>query len=761
MKEAIDAAKLASSFANSTGCNVFLTGKAGTGKTTFMRELIATTHKKAVVAAPTGIAAINAGGVTLHSLFHLPFGTIVPSIDGVNVNNLSENVTTHQGLLSKLTMNSAKMALLREMELLVIDEVSMLRADILDAIDVVLRHVRRNKSRPFGGVQVLFIGDLLQLPPVVKNQEWDLLKWHYNSMFFFDANVLKDKPLIYLELEEIYRQSDEEFIELLENFRIGKVSSESLSILQSKYKPNIDPTTKEGWIYLTTHNHKADRINARALEKLPRRKHSFSARIDGTFNEHQYPVEFTLELKEGAQVMFIKNDYSGNRLYFNGKIGIIDSIDDDSILVSFPDGSEPATIEPYTWENKKYSLDTETNEISEKVEGTFTHLPIKLAWAITIHKSQGLTFEKAIIDFADAFAAGQAYVALSRLTSLDGLLLASPVPSRTFDADGSIISFSENKKSAEELKRELEIGTLLFAQDEVEKTFLVKPLSGLFHSIIISIKEGKGKSKKVEHIPWLEQQKNEIEAIDEVGQKFINQLKSNRAFESKEKLKYLSERLGKAQDYFVPALQKVSEGILNHAKEVSEESGNKKYVGELEAVEAAIRSKVKAIFKLSKLIESITENSILDKQTARNPEQDQLGQAIRQDFAEFTGTKSRRKKDKPKKEREPMIPSRDITLELLKSGMAIDEIAIERGFAKSTIEGHLAWFVEQGLLDASQLVEPKKMEMIFEALKVVQSSNLGDIMAVLGDEVTYSDLRFVLAQYGGKIFNEKTALKTK
>ncbi len=750
MKEAIDAAKLAGSFVNSTGCHIFLTGKAGTGKTTFMRELIATTHKKAVVAAPTGIAAINAGGVTLHSLFHLPFGTIVPSLDGVNVNNLSENVTTHQGLLSKQTMNSAKRALLREMELLVIDEVSMLRADILDGIDFVMRHVRRNKSRPFGGVQVLFIGDLLQLPPVVKNQEWELLKWHYNSMFFFDANVLKDKPLVYLELEEIYRQSDEEFIELLENFRTGKVSSQALSILQSKYKPNIDPTSKEGWIYLTTHNHKADRINARALEKLPGRKHSFNARIDGTFNEHQYPVEFTLELKEGAQVMFIKNDYSGNRLYFNGKIGIVDSIDDDSILVSFPDGSEPATVEPYTWENKKFSLDTETNEISEKVEGTFTHLPIKLAWAITIHKSQGLTFEKAIIDFADAFAAGQAYVALSRLRSLDGLLLVSPLPSRSFDVDASVSSFSENKKSGEELSQELEKETLAFAQDEVEKIFNFKTLSSQYQAIIYQIIHGKGKSKKFDYIPWLKEQQQAIEGVDEVARKFIDQLHRYHAFDSKEKLTFLAERLGRGQDYFMPVLQKASENILNHAKVVSEEGVNKKYLSELEAIESAVRSKLKAIYKLSKLIESIIENSNLDKQKARYPELYQLGQSIIRDFAQFTENRRKGKKEKPKKEKEPKILSRDETLELFKSGKSIDEIAVERNLAISTIESHLSYFVRRGLLDVNQLVDPEKIEMILEAAKTLKTNSLGAIMAVLGSEFTYGDLRFVLAQYQNK-----------
>ncbi len=421
-------ALLASKFINSTNCPVFLTGKAGTGKTTFLKEVVGTSHKNVMVAAPTGVAAINAGGVTLHSLFQLPFGSFVPVNNPPGEYEITFELNTPKSLLRGHQMNSQRRKLLQELELLIIDEVSMLRADLLDAIDTVLRHIRRQKNLPFGGVQMLFIGDLLQLPPVIREDEARFLSRYYPSLYFFDAKALQYEKLLHIELEKIYRQTDEKFISILNRIRENNLLESDLAFLNEHYHPLFKPAFDDGYIYLTTHNRRADEMNSNALKMLKGKLFSFDARVEDDFTDNLFPVEFTLQLKQDAQVMFIKNDYSGEQLYFNGKIGFVSVISDDEIVVSFKDGSPDATVERYTWENKRFFLNNETGEIEEKIIGKFIHYPIKLAWAITIHKSQGLTFKKAIIDVAGAFAPGQIYVALSRLESLDGLLLSSPLP---------------------------------------------------------------------------------------------------------------------------------------------------------------------------------------------------------------------------------------------------------------------------------------------------------------------------------------------
>ena len=421
-------AAIASKLINQTNRHLFLTGKAGTGKTTFLKYISEYTHKNSIVAAPTGIAAINAGGVTLHSLFHLPFGSFIPSNDRIKEYNITTQINTPQSLIKDLKMNSSKRKMLKELELLIIDEVSMVRADLLDAIDTVLRYIKRQKNRSFGGVQLLLIGDLLQLPPVVKEGEWNYLNPYYPGIYFFNAKALQQNKPLHIELNKIYRQSDKIFISLLNNLRDNSLTKEDIELLNKHYKPSFKPKRDDGYIFLTTHNRKADEINRQSLKDLPGKIFIYDAEIDGDFNEYLFPVEFKLELKKGAQVMFIKNDYSGEQRYFNGKIGLISYLSSDRIEVSFNDGTPPAAVEHYIWENKKFSLNKGTNEIEENIKGTFSHYPIKLAWAITVHKSQGLTFKKAIIDVSRAFAPGQIYVALSRLVSLDGLVLTGPVP---------------------------------------------------------------------------------------------------------------------------------------------------------------------------------------------------------------------------------------------------------------------------------------------------------------------------------------------
>nr|MDQ3048002.1 AAA family ATPase [Bacteroidota bacterium] len=405
-----DPATYVSRFINQTNKNVFLTGKAGTGKTTLLRNIVSTTYKKCLIAAPTGIAAINAGGVTIHSLFQLPFGGFIPVKETQTLHN-NTKLNDPVSLIRHLQMHDNKRKLLRELELLIIDEVSMLRADLLDAIDLVLRHVRRN-NLPFGGVQMLFIGDMLQLPPVVKDDEWQVLRPYYNSAYFFDAVVLQKNKPVYIELDKIFRQADQRFVDLLNHLRNNELTRSDFDLLNTFYKPGYKHDPSDGYITLTTHNYKAIELNRRFLDKLQGTSRFFDAQVQDDFNENAFPLERKLELKIGAQVMFVKNDPSGNQKFFNGKIGFVASLTDD-IEVKFNDGSPSVIVSRYEWKNVKYKINEKSKEIEENIAGTFSHYPIKLAWAITVHKSQGLTFDKAIIDIGDAFAPGQVYVALS------------------------------------------------------------------------------------------------------------------------------------------------------------------------------------------------------------------------------------------------------------------------------------------------------------------------------------------------------------
>ncbi len=417
--------QLAEDFVEHTNCTLFLTGKAGTGKTTFLHAIKKQTHKRLVVTAPTGVAAINAGGVTLHSFFQLPFGPFIPGSE----------VHTSQHRFSKEKKN-----IIRSLDLLVIDEISMVRADLLDGVDSILRRYRRSEQ-PFGGVQLLMIGDLHQLSPVVKEAEWQLLKVLYKTPYFFSSTALQQIELIPIELKHIYRQADSHFINLLNRVRNNQLDPPTLHQLNTRYIPDFSPKDEDGYITLCTHNKNADTINQAKLQTLPGRTLSFEALVDGNFPEHSYPNAANLELKTGAQVMFVRNDMSPEKLYFNGKIGTITGILDETIEVVCPGEPGTITVGPVTWENIEYSVDPETTEISQKIIGTFKQYPLKPAWAITIHKSQGLTFDKAVIDAQAAFAHGQVYVALSRCRTFEGMVLSYPLREQGVKADQAVIHF--------------------------------------------------------------------------------------------------------------------------------------------------------------------------------------------------------------------------------------------------------------------------------------------------------------------------------
>ena len=424
--------QLANDFVQYTGCNIFLTGKAGTGKTTFLHNLHKNTAKRMIITAPTGVAAINAGGVTLHSFFQLSFGPFVPGSE-----------TYEHNKQRQFRFSKEKKRIIQSLDLLVIDEISMVRADLLDAVDAALRRYRRN-NQPFGGVQLLVIGDLHQLSPVAKQDEWHLLQQYYESAYFFSSKALALTELLTIELKHIYRQSEAGFIKLLNRVRNNRLDESSMEALNRRYIRDFTPGEDQGYITLTTHNLSAESINQNRLQALSKKEYRFNAEISGDFAEHIYPTLATLLLKEGSQVMFVRNDPSAEKLYYNGKIGKITKLSNKSICVVCPGNHNEIVVDPVVWENIKYTLNEETKEIEEDIIGSFKQYPLKLAWAITIHKSQGLTFEKAIIDAKAAFAHGQIYVALSRCKTMEGMVLSSPISSRGIEIDKAIMCFDEN-----------------------------------------------------------------------------------------------------------------------------------------------------------------------------------------------------------------------------------------------------------------------------------------------------------------------------
>lgn len=558
--------QLAYNFVQYTNKNVFLTGRAGTGKTTFLLNLKKQLPKRMVVVAPTGVAAINAGGVTIHSFFQMPFG---PQIPESNI----ENRTLKGGFApSYLKISRDKINIIKSLDLLVIDEISMVRADLLDGIDQVLRRFK-DKNKPFGGVQLLMIGDLQQLAPVIKDDEWNILKEYYDTVFFFSSRALQKTNFISIELKQIYRQSDSVFINILNKIREDKLDIEALEVLNKRYLPNFDTKKNEGYITLTTHNATAHEINDNRLKDIKEPEFTFKATIQGDFPKYSYPTEFELRLKKGSQVMFVKNDSSKEKLFFNGKIGTITDIDDDVIYVKCTDNYSPIAVTTAEWQNMKYSLNEQTKEIEETVIGSFVQYPLKLAWAITIHKSQGLTFEKAIIDANASFAHGQVYVALSRCKSLEGLVLSKPFSQKGIISNTIVSQF---------------VNTI--EQNHPDETQLQQAKTSYQHSLLSELFDFSGIHKRLKQFLYLLNENkasiidditgsmNQIEQliikeINSVSDKFTIQLSnlllSNPDIDNNV---HIQERINKACIYFDDKLRTV---ILSPTKDIEILSDNK------------------------------------------------------------------------------------------------------------------------------------------------------------------------------------------
>lgn len=700
MQSLSQAANFTLQFINQTNRSVFLTGKAGTGKTTLLREIINTTHKNTVVVAPTGIAALNANGVTIHSMFQLPFGAFIPDYSEPQFLENSK-FETKATLKRHFKMGGLKQAVIRNMELLIIDEVSMLRADLLDAIDFMLQNVRKN-SKPFGGVQILFIGDLLQLPPVVKDEEWRILSSYYQGKFFFHSQVLLQNPPLYIELSHIYRQTDDRFISVLNHLRNNEITKEDIQILNQYVQPNFDFKANKGYICITTHNSKADCINTDSLKELKGKLFHFYPEITGDFPEKIYPLESQLELKEGAQIMFVKNDLSFDKHYFNGKMGIISSLTDKEIRVHFPEENKTIEVEKYQWQNIRYKVDPLTKEIEEEVLGTYVQYPIKLAWAITVHKSQGLTFDKAALDVSQVFLPGQAYVALSRLRSLEGLILLSPLRMNGISNNQDVMDYAQNKANETYLQSALQLETKNFILEYLCTAFDWKDLAQDWRNHYFSYGENTKVSLKSKNAIWAKQQTEMMEQLVVPASKFIFHLRNLFAAETVD-LNHILERVNAAYTYFWKPMDILLEELLWKLEEARHSKKTKGICEELSHLEDLQSKALLKLMKAQLLVATVVAGEPISKEKLSSPEiknyvshkTDKVKSAFNEHYAHLMKqeTSTRGNTTKKKGSNTQKKNSVEATHALWLENKSITEIALLRKLTKETILSHINKFI--------------------------------------------------------------------
>jgi uncharacterized protein YpbB len=743
-------AKYVLQFINQTNRSVFLTGKAGTGKTTLLKEIIQTTHKNCVVVAPTGIAALNAGGVTIHSMFQLPFGGFLPdnSVAQFNENSKFESRAT---LRRHFRMSGVKKAVIRNMELLIVDEVSMLRSDLLDAMDFMLQSVRK-RNQPFGGVQVLFIGDLLQLPPVIRDDEWRVLRNYYSGKFFFHAHVVQQNPPLYIELSKIFRQTDDRFISVLNNLRNNTITQNDISILNEFVKPNFDLKANKGYITLTTHNAKADTINQQSLQDLEGNSIIYKAEVTDDFPDKIYPIEEKLELKVGAQVMFIKNDLSFEKKFFNGKMGIIQSLSEREIWVHFPDENKSIEVEKYEWQNIRYTVNENTKEIEEEVLGTFVHYPIKLAWAITVHKSQGLTFDKAALDVSQVFLPGQAYVALSRLRSLNGLILLSPLQMNGISNDQDVMNYSENKASTEFLENTLQKDTKDFILNFLISSFDWTDLAQEWRNHRFSYNEKSEISEKSKHAIWAKKCADEMEKLIDPSQKFILQLR--KLFSENPDLQFVNERIQAAFNYFLLPMDNLVYEILFKLEEVKRIKKVKAYYDELLVLEEL---QIKAVLRLMKaklMIEILVKGETISKEKLSSDEikyyRINKMETVTQEFKKVKITLIDDEEDidryaKKEKKKEPKKSTIQETFELWQQQLSVAEIASIRKLTEQTIGGHLAKLIEAKSIKISEVLPEDKIVELAEAFKGFEGNSVTELKEKYGEKFSWDELKMFKA----------------
>jgi hypothetical protein len=789
--------KLALNFIEKTDRNLFITGKAGTGKTTFLHQIKKESLKRMVIVAPTGVAAINAKGVTIHSFFQMPFGPILP--------NQIANTSNQQRKFSK-----TKIDIIKSLDLVIIDEISMVRADLLDGIDQVLRRYK-NRNKVFGGAQILMIGDLQQLAPVVKPNEWGLLKQHYNTVYFFSSKAYQEANVVSIELKHIYRQKNENFITILNEIRNDDLSEKSAEILNKRYHPTFSPSKEEGYITLTTHNNRANLINDSELNKLKTKSCFFKAEVSGKFNENAFPNDEKLALKIGAQVMFIKNDSSPEKRYYNGKIGIITDISKETVTVQCANEIDEIIAEKELWNTINYSINEETKELKEDIVGSFKQIPLRLAWAITIHKSQGLTFEKAIIDAEASFAHGQTYVALSRCTSLEGLVLKTPISSNAIINDKTVSTFNEivEENHPDE--------TIL---NDSEKKFQLNLISELFEyqpflypiSRLIDIYYKNKTSIKGDVIDHLQTIKDDgVVALMKVSNGFKNQLNAiSETTILPENSSQIQERFLKALEYFVT---QTKGNILKPLDAISFSTDNKAVKKDFTKQFDSLQEKLlEKLFSLQKMTNGfnvqeylkVRANAVLQKTaptkkkkiaSKRDPilalklrelrdgiaknlgiahfqiftqetlyamcdllprsEKELLkisgmgkirtkkyGVEILEMIEEYCKENGINKHNEQKKEHKK--PTKQISFELFKSGLSIKEIAKERSLTAGTVESHLASYIPSGDVDILELIALKRYKKIIKAIEETTFKNLTDLKEKVDHSFSFMELRMVL-----------------
>ncbi|MEM1324597.1 MAG: helix-turn-helix domain-containing protein [Bacteroidota bacterium] len=797
--------ELAYQYVQSTNQNIFLTGKAGTGKTTFLRRVRQETIKRTAVVAPTGIAAINAGGMTIHSLFQLPFGMFVPN---------------GQPSKEQRKFSRKKISLIRSLDLLIIDEISMVRADLLDAVDDVLRRVRRSKA-PFGGVQLLMIGDLHQLPPVVKQEEWYTLREYYKTPYFFGSLALQRTAPVTIQLTHIYRQSDSVFIDLLNKVRNNQLDKQVLDQLNSRYIPNFVAPEEESYIILTSHNKTAQKINDEKLEELDTKTYAYKAEVEGNFSENNFPTKEKLALKKGSQVMFIKNDLSFEKRYYNGKIGRITSLDRDNIYVKCPDDELEISVNIEEWLNVKYKLNEKTKEVEEGVVGSFRQFPLKLAWAITIHKSQGLTFERAIIDANAAFAHGQVYVALSRCKSFEGIVLRTKIDYSSVKTDAEVRKYStQADKNAPNEEH------LIAARKEYQQKLILE----LFNFQLISFATDDLLRIYMEHeriltTAALEQVKTAHQSIKQklgnVAQKFENQIKfyctQNWLPEENE---LLQERLKKGSTYFLEQIENTVQPQIKEINVLTDNQAVKQRIeGVMERLELQLFIKMATLktlkpdFDAQNYLTAKTD-AALDFATKKN--EDEAPQKVYKIpagvehpelYKQLTYWRHVQAKDRDVRTYD-ILPSRSlvelvkrlptdkknlkkvkgigpvkleqfgteiieiiddyctkhnlesnragkltkadtkqITYDLFKSGKSIDQITLERSLTAATIYKHLSHFVKSGELSAHDILDKSMVRDMEDYFESHESGNLTQAYQHFEERYSYDALRLALTSW--------------
>ena len=732
----------AAQFINTTASHIFLTGKAGTGKTTFLRNLSQLTHKSHIVVAPTGIAALNAGGVTIHSQFLLPPLTFLP--DRFLADEENSRFVNQNTLARKHPLNSARKQVLRSIDLLVIDEVSMLRADLLDAIDYRMRAARGNFRQSFGGAQVLFIGDLYQLPPVVRNEEWGKLNQYYKSPWFYEAKALEQDSLVYIELDKIFRQHDSVFISVLNNLRNNETTEEDINLLNQHYKTPEEIREVKEVITLTTHNYKADEINQRELQNLKSPSHFFDAHLEDEFPESMYPVSGRLELKEGAQIMFVRNDNEG-KVYFNGKLATVKEIKEDAVWVELAESHRRYQLKRVRWENKKYAV-KEGNDLEEDVIGTFEQYPIKLAWAITVHKSQGLTFDKAIIDVGQAFADGQVYVALSRLRTLEGLILRTRINSSAISTDKQVVAFVQSNHRPDQLPEVMKARQQEFIRYLFEKTFDFNALVKDIRYVQKDQSEDGFSEKSMK--PVLTQLAEALEAEQSNTEKFRRQLNEKIIVGD---TNGLVERLMKGSSYYKMQLLQHSKTLLLHLESMKLQKRVKSYLTHLTELDQTLTKKLeevdKAVFLTEAILRGDEKIELKHLTQERSRERSALLAEVRAQVEKEPSSVKKKMTTKGRKSKKVDSKSTyDVTIELLNSGMTVEQIARERELAQSTIETHLAKAVAADKIGVFTFMqEAAVMEIVNAYRQLPEGATSKDLFDKLKGKFGYGQLRAALA----------------